>query len=109
MARIRVELPAHLRALAKITDSHEVQVEVSGVPTVRAALDEVEARYPMLRGTIREHGTLARRAYLRYFACEQDISHDSPDAALPQAVVQGKEPLIVLGAVAGGALSASSC
>lgn len=98
---IRVELPAHLRTLAGVT-GHEVEVQTAGTPTVRTVLDAVEARFPMLCGTIRDHHTGERRAFLRFFACMQDISHDSVDAPLPQAIVQGREPLIVLGAVAGG-------
>jgi sulfur-carrier protein len=97
---IRVELPAHLRTLAKV--GVEVRVEVAGAPTTRALLDALEAGYPMLRGTIREHGTLKRRAFLRYFACQEDWSHESPDAPLPEAVVRGEEVFIILGAVAGG-------
>jgi molybdopterin synthase sulfur carrier subunit len=98
---IRIELPTHLRALAKI-EGHEVRVDVAGPVTVRAVLDALEAMVPALLGTIRDHGTGERRAYMRLFACQQDISHDSMDAALPRAVVEGKEPVIVLGAVAGG-------
>jgi sulfur-carrier protein len=98
--RIRVELPQHLRTLAKV--SGEVSLEVEGAVTLRAVLDELEARYPMLQGTIREHGTLKRRAFLRFFACMEDISHRSPDELLPDAVVEGKEPLLVIGAIAGG-------
>jgi molybdopterin synthase sulfur carrier subunit len=101
MTAIRVELPAHLRTLARIA-GHEVCVEVAGAPTVRTTLDALEAAYPMLSGTIRDHVTKERRAFLRFFCCQQDISHDSPDAPLPAAVVNGREPLIVLGAVAGG-------
>ena len=97
---IRVALPPHLRTLAHV--GSEVTVEVEGQATLRLVLDELEARYPMLRGTIRDHVTLQRRPFLRFFACEQDLSHDSPDAPLPGAVVSGKEPLIVLGAIAGG-------
>lgn len=97
---IRVELPTHLRTLAGIRG--EVTVDVSGNPTLRAVLDTLEARYPMLQGTIRDHVTQERRAFLRFFACEEDISHDSQDALLPEAVVSGKEPLLVIGAVAGG-------
>jgi hypothetical protein len=93
-------LPPHLRTLAHV--GSEVTVEVEGQATLRLVLDELEARYPMLRGTIRDHVTLQRRPFLRFFACEQDLSHDSPDAPLPGAVVSGKEPLIVLGAIAGG-------
>ena len=98
---IRVELPAHLRTLAGVS-GHEVPVEVQGTPTVRSVLDALEAKFPMLCGTIRDHHTLERRAFLRFFACMQDISHDPADAPLPEAVTAGREPLIVLGAVAGG-------
>src|SRR6185437_3648237 len=101
MAAIRVELPAHLRVLSNIA-GHEVQVEAAAPATVRAVLDSLESMYPAMLGTIRDHGTGERRAYMRLFACQQDISHDSQDAALPAAVVNGKEPLIILGAVAGG-------
>jgi hypothetical protein len=80
----------------------DVELEVDGPVTLRSVLDALEIRYPMLRGTIRDHGTLQRRPFLRFFACEQDLSHDSPDTALPDAVVRGAEPLIVLGAIAGG-------
>jgi molybdopterin converting factor small subunit len=97
---IRVELPTHLRTLAGIRG--EVTLDVSGNATLRAVLDALEARYPMLSGTIRDHVTLERRAFLRFFACEEDISHDSQDALLPEAVVSGKEPLLVIGAIAGG-------
>jgi molybdopterin synthase sulfur carrier subunit len=97
---IRVMLPAHLRMLARV--SGEVQVEVDGPVTTRAVLDAVEARYPMLRGAIREHGTLQRRPFVRFFACEQDLSHDSPDEPLPEAVVTGAEPFMIVGAMAGG-------
>jgi molybdopterin converting factor small subunit len=98
---IRVELPAHLRTLAHI-GGHEVEVRVAGEPTVCAALDALEAEFPMLAGTIRDHVTRERRAFLRFFACMQDISFDPTDAPLPAAVVDGREPLIILGAVAGG-------
>lgn len=101
MPNIRVELPAHLRTLARIT-GHEVCVEVPAPATVRLVLDALEATYPMLCGTIREHVTLERRAFLRFFACQQDLSLDSPDVPLPAAVVNRREPLIILGAVAGG-------
>ena len=97
---IRVILPAHLRTLAKIEG--EVRLEVAGAVTMRSVLDALEARYPMLCGTIRDHETQQRRAFLRFFACEEDLSHESPDAPLPEAVVSAAEPLIVLGAVAGG-------
>ena len=97
---IRVMLPQHLRTLAHV--SSEVQLEIEGPVTQRSVLDELEARYPMLRGTIRDHGTQQRRAFLRYFACEEDLSHEPPDAPLPDAVASGKEPFIVIGAIAGG-------
>jgi molybdopterin converting factor small subunit len=97
---IRVELPAHLRTLAGVKG--EVTLEVSGPVTLRAVLDSLEAKYPMLEGTIRDHVTLKRRDFLRFFACEEDLSHESPDALLPEAVAAGKEPLLVIGAIAGG-------
>jgi hypothetical protein len=97
---IRVILPFHLRTLAH-ADS-EIALEVAAPVTQRAVLDALEARYPMLRGAIRDHVTLRRRAFLRFFACEEDLSHESPDALLPEAVVSGKEPFIVIGAIAGG-------
>ena len=97
---IRVELPYHLRTLAKV--SGELQLEVSGPITLRSVLDALEARYPMLQGTIRDHVTQQRRPFLRFFACEEDLSHESPDAPLPEAVASGKEPLMVIGAIAGG-------
>ena len=97
---IRVVLPYHLRNLAHVEG--EVQLEVAAPVTQRAVLDTLEARYPMLRGTIREHGTLQRRAFLRFFAGEEDLSHESLDAPLPEAVASGKEPFVVLGAIAGG-------
>jgi sulfur-carrier protein len=97
---IRVVLPPHLRTLAKVRG--EVEVEVPGQPTPRAILDALEARYPVLRGTIRDHVTQERRAFIRYFACSQDLSHDPPDTPLPDPVAQGAEPFIVLGAIAGG-------
>ena len=97
---IRVILPAHLKTLAHADG--EVKLEVASPVTQRAVLDALEARYPMLRGTIRDHGTLKRRAFLRFFACEQDLSHESPDAPLPPEVASGKEPFLIIGAVAGG-------
>jgi sulfur-carrier protein len=97
---IRVALPYHLRTLAKV-DS-EVTVDVQGQVTLRAVLDALEARYPMLRGTIRDHTTGKRRPFLRFFACGEDLSHQSTDALLPEAVATGVEPLVVLGAIAGG-------
>ena len=97
---IRVTLPPHLRTLAHVTG--DVELAVPAPVTTRSVLDALEARYPMLRGAIRDHVTLQRRPFLRFFACEQDLTHDSPDAPLPDAVVSGKEPFIVLGAIAGG-------
>jgi molybdopterin synthase sulfur carrier subunit len=97
---IRVVLPAHLRTLSGCQG--EVQLEVQGAVTVRSVLDALEARFPMLRGTIREHVTQQRRPFLRFFACEEDLSHESPDALLPEAVASGAEPLLILGAIAGG-------
>jgi molybdopterin converting factor small subunit len=99
-AIVRIELPAHLRTLAGM--GREVSVEVEGAVTVRSAIDALEARYPMLRGTIRDQVTHQRRPFLRFFACQEDLSHESPDAPLPDAIALGKEPLIVLGAIAGG-------
>ncbi len=97
---IRVELPNHLRTLAHV--GREVTLAVAAPVTLRSVLDALEARYPMLRGTIRDHVTLERRAFLRFFACEEDWSHESPDARLPEAVASGKEPLLIIGAIAGG-------
>ena len=97
---IRVVLPPHLRGLARI--SGEVKLEIEGQPTQRSVLDALEASYPMLRGTIRDHITQQRRPFLRFFACEEDLSHESPDAPLPDEVVSGKEPLLIVGAIAGG-------
>jgi molybdopterin synthase sulfur carrier subunit len=97
---IRVVLPGHLRALAGVRD--EVELHIEGAVTQRSVLDALEARYPMLRGTIREHVTQQRRPFLRFFACEEDLSHESPDAPLPEAVASGKEPLLIIGAIAGG-------
>ena len=97
---IRVQLPTNLRTLARVEG--EVTLEVEGAVTQRSVLDALEARYPMLRGTIREHETQKRRAYVRFFACEEDLSHESPDTPLPDAVARGAEPFVVLGAIAGG-------
>jgi molybdopterin converting factor small subunit len=100
---IRVVLPAHLRILAQIEGGRsEVEVEVSGAATQRSVLDALEARYPTLRGTLRDHVTGQRRPFVRFFACERDLSHDPPDAPLPEAVAAGAEPFLVVGAVAGG-------
>ena len=99
---ITVVLPAHLRTLASITG--DVELEVGGAVTQRSILDALEARYPMLAGTLRDHVTKERRAFVRFFACEQDLSHESPDAPLPDAVASGKEPFLIVGAIAGGAL-----
>jgi molybdopterin synthase sulfur carrier subunit len=97
---IRVELPQHLRTLAKV--GREIQLEIEGKLTQRSVLDALEAQYPMLRGTIRDHVTHERRPFLRFFACEQDLSHDPPDAPLPDAVASGAEPFLIIGAIAGG-------
>ena len=97
---VRVVLPAHLKALAKVHG--EVPVQVTGPVTPSSVLDVLEARYPMLRGTIRHHDTFRRRDFVRYFACEADISHDSPDSPLPVAVAAGREPFLIVGAMAGG-------
>ncbi len=97
---IRIILPTHLRNLAHV--GSEVTLEVPAPITQCSVLDALEARYPMLRGTIRDHVTLQRRAFLRFFACEEDLSHEPPDSPLPEAVASGKEPFIVIGAIAGG-------
>jgi hypothetical protein len=97
---IRVILPQHLRTLAQVRG--EVELEIDGQATQRSVLDALEARYPMLRGTIRDQVTQQRRPFLRFFACEEDLSHHSPDAPLPDAVASGAEPFIVIGAIAGG-------
>jgi hypothetical protein len=97
---IRVLLPQHLRTLAQVDG--EVTLDLAGQVTTRSVLDALEARYPMLRGTLRDHSTLQRRPFVRFFACAEDISHESPDAPLPEAVVTGTEPFLVVGAVAGG-------
>jgi sulfur-carrier protein len=99
-ANIRVVLPPHLRTLARVQG--ELKLEVQGPATQRSVLNALEAAYPMLRGTIRDHVTQERRAFLRFFACEEDLSHEAPDAALPDAVVSGKEPFLIIGAIAGG-------
>ncbi|HXO88812.1 MAG TPA: MoaD/ThiS family protein [Candidatus Acidoferrales bacterium] len=97
---IQVVLPAHLRTLAHV--DQDVSLELDGPVTLRAVLDALESRYPMLRGTIRDHLTLQRRPFLRFFACQEDISHESPDKPLPESVAAGKEPLMIIGAIAGG-------
>ena len=97
---IRVALPAHLRKLAQVDG--EVKLDVEGPVTQRSVLDALEARYPMLRGTIRDHATQKRRAFVRFFACGQDLSHEPPDAPLPDAVATGAEPFMIVGAIAGG-------
>lgn len=97
---IRVVLPAHLRTLAKIRG--EVQLDVKGKATQRSVLDALEATYPMLRGTMRDHATQLRRPFVRFFACGEDLSHESPDSAIPDAVVSAAEPFLVVGAIAGG-------
>ena len=102
MSVIRVELPAPLLRHAKITGGHEVKLEVAEPVTLRAALDALEAAHPTLAGTIRDHATQERRAFIRFFAEQEDLSHDPQDKRLPQSVIEGREPLIVLGAIAGG-------
>jgi hypothetical protein len=97
---IRVVLPQHLRTLANV--DYEVTLAVEGPVTQRSILDALEARYPMLRGTVRDHATHKRRPLVRFFACEEDVSHDSPDAPLPDAVASGAEPFLIIGAIAGG-------
>ena len=97
---VRVVLPHHLRTLAKVGD--EVNVDLNGSVTVQSVIDAVEAKYPMLRGTIRDHGTLKRRPLVRFFACGEDISHDPPDNPLPDPIVKGSEPFFIMGAIAGG-------
>lgn len=97
---IRVVLPAHLRTLARLEG--EAQLQVDGWPTLGSALDALEARYPVLRGTIRDHGTLRRRPFVRFFACEEDLSLEPADTRLPEAVALGREPLLIVGAMAGG-------
>ena len=97
---IRVELPHHLRTLAKV--GTEVQLEIVGPVTQRSVLDAIEARYPMLAGTIRDHGTQQRRPFLRFFACQEDLSLEPPDTMLPEAVASGAEPFLIIGAIAGG-------
>ena len=97
---IRVVIPPHLRALARL--SGEVQLQVEGRATQRSLLDALEAQYPMLCGTIRDHVTQQRRPFLRFFACQEDLSHESPDAPLPEAVANGAEPFLIIGAIAGG-------
>jgi len=97
---IRVVLPPHLRGLAHI--GGELKLEIDGKPTLRMVLDSLEASYPMLQGTIRDHVTQQRRPFLRFFACGEDVTHESPDAPLPDEIVSGKEPLLIVGAIAGG-------
>jgi hypothetical protein len=102
MSLIRVELPAPLLRHAKITTGHEVSLEIEAPVTLRRVLEALERLHPTLRGTIRDQTTLDRRAFIRFFACNEDLSHDSPDDPLPEPVVSGREPLIILGAIAGG-------
>jgi molybdopterin synthase sulfur carrier subunit len=97
---IRVELPAHLRTLARV--DRELTLDVEGPATLRSVLDAIEARYPVLRGTIRDHVTEQRRPFVRFFACEEDLSHDPPDTPLPDAVARGAEPFLIVGAMSGG-------
>jgi molybdopterin converting factor small subunit len=98
---IRVVLPYHLRNLARVGEE-ELALHISGAPTLRSVLDALEAQHPALRGAIREHGTLKRRAYVRFFACKEDISHEPADALLPEPVASGAEPLLIVGAMSGG-------
>lgn len=100
MSNVRVVLPAHLRTLARVDG--DVVLELGEPVTIRAVLDTLETRFPMLQGTIREHGTLKRRAFLRFFACEEDVSFESPDFVLPERIRRGEEPFYVIGAIAGG-------
>ena len=103
MPQIRVDLPAHLRTLAQVGGHRgELLLDVPPQPTLRSVLDALELRYPMLRGTIRDQVTLERRPFLRFFACNEDLSHDSPDSLLPQAIASAAEPLLIIGAIAGG-------
>jgi molybdopterin synthase sulfur carrier subunit len=97
---IRVALPQHLQTLARV--GPEVEVDVTGAVTLGAVLDALEARYPVLRGTIRDQSTFRRRAFVRFYACEEDLSHEPPDARLPDAILRGTEPLLIIGALAGG-------
>ena len=97
---VRVEIPAHLRTLANVNG--EILLDVAAPVTQRSVIDALEARYPMLCGTIRDHTTKQRRAFLRFFACAEDLSHESPDAPLPETVASGKEPFLIIGAIAGG-------
>jgi sulfur-carrier protein len=97
---IRVVLPAHLKSLARVND--EVQFEIDGTVTMSAVVSAIEARYPMLVGTIRDHRTHKRRPFIRYFACQRDLSHDSPETPLPEPIVNGSEPVLIIGAMAGG-------
>jgi hypothetical protein len=99
-AVVRVELPFHLRTLAQV--NREVSLDVAPPVTLRSVLDALEARYPVLRGTVRDHGTQQRRPFLRFFACQEDLSHQSPDDPLPDEVAAGREPLLIIGAIAGG-------
>lgn len=97
---IRVVLPHHLRTLAKVGE--EVQLDVNGAPTLQSVLDALETKYPMLRGTVRDHVTRKRRPFVRFFACEQDLSHEAPETLLPAAIAGGSEPFFIMGAIAGG-------
>jgi sulfur-carrier protein len=97
---IRIVLPHHLRTLAKVGD--EVDVDLNGAATVKSLLDALEEKYPMLRGTIRDHGTLKRRPMVRFFACGEDVSHEPPESPLPDSIAKGEEPFFIMGAIAGG-------
>ena len=102
MSTIRVVIPFHLRNLAKVNGEVRLDMDGDEAPSIGAVLDAIESKFPMLRGTIRDHGTLKRRPFLRYFACEKDLSLESPDAPLPDAVAKGHEPFLIIGAIAGG-------
>ncbi len=104
-ALIRVELPAHLRTLAQV--DAEVKLSIAAPVTTRSVIDALESRYPALRGTVRDHVTQKRRPFVRFFACGQDLSHESPDAPLPEAVASGAEPLLIVGAIAGGSFKSA--
>ena len=102
ISTIRIEIPANLRHLANIPTRGEVLLEIEGLVTQRTILDGLEARYPSLQGTLRDHTTKVRRPFIRFFACQQDLSHESPDTPLPDEVTSGREPFLIVGAIAGG-------
>ena len=106
MSAVRVEIPQHLRTLAGVKG--EIRLEIAGVVSVKSVLDALEAQYPMLKGTIRDYGTLQRRAFLRFFVCAEDWSHEPVDKALPETIAEGREPLLIIGAIAGGICEGSA-